>query len=71
LRTLFLVLLPSKSHLEGILIHAQICVAAAIGRWNGVYAIHRVVKGMNIEPLAKLLKQGGFRLRRGGVTVLK
>jgi hypothetical protein len=23
------------------------------------------------EPLAKLLKQGGFRLRRGGVTVLK
>jgi hypothetical protein len=24
-----------------------------------------------VEPLAKLLKQGGFRLRRGGVTVLK
>jgi GNAT superfamily N-acetyltransferase len=26
---------------------------------------------LKAEPLAKLLKQGGFRLRRGGVTVLK
>jgi hypothetical protein len=28
-------------------------------------------KNLTKEPLAKLLKQGGFRLRRGGVTVLK
>ena len=74
---MILILIPPEADLSRILVHSQVCVSTAKRRCNRVYAVKRIVEGMNVSKtdlLPIFQAEGGAQMQvvlshRGGQQI--